>query len=35
MTERLLEAMQRELWHEPGEYRERLEALLLDSEEVG
>jgi cobaltochelatase CobN len=33
MTERLLEAMQRELWRDPGEYRERLESLLLDGEE--
>jgi cobaltochelatase CobN len=35
MTERLLEAMQRELWREPGAHRERLEALLLDGEEGG
>jgi cobaltochelatase CobN len=33
MTERLLEAMQRELWREPGPYREALEGLLLESEE--
>ncbi len=33
MTERLLEAMQRGLWREPGAYREALETLLLDSEE--
>ncbi|SEM48550.1 cobaltochelatase CobN [Pseudomonas sp. ok272] len=35
MTERLLEAQQRGLWQEPGEYREALEQLLLDSEEDG
>ncbi|WP_273820683.1 cobaltochelatase subunit CobN [Pseudomonas asplenii] len=33
MTERLLEAQQRGLWREPGEYREALENLLLDIEE--
>ncbi|MGP0012508.1 cobaltochelatase subunit CobN [Pseudomonas sp.] len=33
MTERLLEAQQRGLWSEPGEYREALENLLLDIEE--
>jgi cobaltochelatase CobN len=33
MTERLLEAMQRGMWREPGQYREALEALLLDAEE--
>jgi cobaltochelatase CobN len=33
MTERLLEAMQRGLWREPGEHREALETLLLDNEE--
>ncbi|KQQ55775.1 cobalamin biosynthesis protein CobN [Pseudomonas sp. Leaf127] len=33
MTERLLEAQQRGLWQEPGEYREALETLLLDIEE--
>ena len=33
MTERLLEAQQRGLWENPGEYREALENLLLDSEE--
>jgi len=33
MTARLLEAMQRGLWREPGRYREALETLLLDSEE--
>lgn len=33
MTERLLEAQQRGLWQEPGEYREALENLLLDIEE--
>jgi cobaltochelatase CobN len=33
MTERLLEAMQRGLWRDPGEYRAALESLLLDVEE--
>jgi cobaltochelatase CobN len=33
MTERMLEAQQRGLWKEPGEYREALENLLLDIEE--
>lgn len=33
MTERLLEAQQRGLWEEPGEYRQALENLLLDIEE--
>jgi cobaltochelatase CobN len=33
MTERMLEAQQRGLWQEPGEYREALEELLLDIEE--
>jgi cobaltochelatase CobN len=33
MTERLLEAMQRGLWRQPGAYREALETLLLDTEE--
>jgi cobaltochelatase CobN len=33
MTERLLEAMQRGMWQEPGHHREALEALLLDVEE--
>ncbi|PQP04353.1 cobaltochelatase subunit CobN [Pseudomonas frederiksbergensis] len=33
MTERLLEAQQRGMWQEPGEYREALENLLLDIEE--
>jgi cobaltochelatase CobN len=33
MTERLLEAMQRGLWRDPGDYREALEAVLLDVEE--
>ena len=33
MTERLLEAQQRGLWQHPGEYREALENLLIDSEE--
>ncbi|WP_025804474.1 cobaltochelatase subunit CobN [Pseudomonas chlororaphis] len=35
MTERLLEAQQRGMWLEPGEYREALENLLLDIEEDG
>jgi cobaltochelatase CobN len=33
MTERMLEAMQRGLWREPGAYRGALESLLLDAEE--
>jgi cobaltochelatase CobN len=33
MTERLLEAMERGLWREPGTYREALEGVLLDVEE--
>jgi cobaltochelatase CobN len=33
MTERMLEAQQRGLWQEPGDYRETLENLLLDIEE--
>ncbi len=33
IIERLLEAQQRGLWEEPGEYREALENLLIDSEE--
>jgi cobaltochelatase CobN len=33
MTERLLEAMQRGLWREPGAYRAALETVLLDAEE--
>jgi cobaltochelatase CobN len=33
MTERLLEAMQRGLWEEPGAYRDALEAVLIDAEE--
>ncbi|SDJ86436.1 cobaltochelatase CobN subunit [Pseudomonas delhiensis] len=33
MAERLLEAQQRGLWQEPGEYRETLENILVDSEE--
>ncbi len=33
IIERLLESQQRGLWQEPGEYREALENLLLDSEE--
>lgn len=32
ICERLLEAMQRGLWQEPGEYRRRLEARLLAAE---
>ena len=35
MTERMLEAQQRGMWKEPGEYREALENLLLDIEEEG
>ncbi|MBT2298270.1 cobaltochelatase subunit CobN [Pseudomonas fluorescens] len=35
MTERMLEAQQRGMWQEPGEYREALENLLLDIEEDG
>ncbi|MFZ3025404.1 cobaltochelatase subunit CobN [Pseudomonas sp.] len=33
ILERLLEAQQRGLWQNPGEYREALENLLIDSEE--
>lgn len=33
ILERLLEAQQRGLWQDPGEYREALENLLIDSEE--
>ncbi|MCY1401160.1 Aerobic cobaltochelatase subunit CobN [compost metagenome] len=33
ITERLLEAQQRGLWNEPGDYRQALEDLLLDNEE--
>jgi cobaltochelatase CobN len=33
IAERLLEAQQRGLWEEPGEYRQALENLLLDIEE--
>jgi cobaltochelatase CobN len=33
MTERLLDAMQRGMWREPGSYRDALEGLLLDVEE--
>ncbi|MDN6856093.1 cobaltochelatase subunit CobN [Pseudomonas sp. CAN2814] len=33
IAERLVEAQQRGLWEEPGEYRETLENLLVDSEE--
>jgi cobaltochelatase CobN len=33
MTERLLEAMQRGMWREPGAHRDALESLLLDAEE--
>ena len=32
ILERLLEAQQRGLWENPGDYREALENLLLDSE---
>ncbi|WP_434570975.1 cobaltochelatase subunit CobN [Pseudomonas sp. Z3-6] len=35
MTERMLEAQQRGMWQDPGEYREALENLLLDIEEDG
>ena len=35
MTERMLEAQQRGMWKEPGEYREALENLLLEIEEDG
>lgn len=35
MTERMLEAQQRGMWQQPGEYREALENLLLDIEEDG
>lgn len=33
MTERLLEAMQRGLWEQPGDYRQRLEDLMLAQEQ--
>ncbi|MFJ4395140.1 cobaltochelatase subunit CobN [Pseudomonas sp. NPDC089396] len=33
LTERLLEAQQRGLWEQPGDYREALEEQLLDGEE--
>lgn len=33
MTERMLEAQQRGMWQEPGQYRQALENLLLDIEE--
>jgi cobaltochelatase CobN len=33
MGERLIEAMQRGLWNDPGSYRERLEDVLLDLED--
>ncbi|CAM3133119.1 cobaltochelatase subunit CobN [Pseudomonas floridensis] len=33
MTERMLEAQQRGLWQEPGDYQQALENLLLDIEE--
>ncbi|MHC8407565.1 cobaltochelatase subunit CobN [Pseudomonas sp. TMB3-21] len=33
MTERMLEAQQRGMWKEPGEYQQALENLLLDIEE--
>ncbi|GAA3919159.1 cobaltochelatase subunit CobN [Litoribacillus peritrichatus] len=32
MTEKMIEAIQRNLWQEPGEYTEKLEDLLLDLE---
>ncbi|MBX9754931.1 MAG: cobaltochelatase subunit CobN, partial [Pseudomonadaceae bacterium] len=34
ILERLLEAQQRGLWQNPGEYQTTLENLLLDSEEA-
>ncbi|WP_313337652.1 cobaltochelatase subunit CobN, partial [Pseudomonas oryzihabitans] len=34
MTERLLEAQQRGLWQQPGDYREALEQLLMDMDEA-
>ena len=34
MLERLLEAMQRGLWEQPGSYRQQLEDLLLDHENL-
>jgi len=34
MSERLLEAMERGLWREPGAYREALEALLAEAEDA-
>ncbi|MBD1599270.1 cobaltochelatase subunit CobN [Pseudomonas typographi] len=33
ITERLVEAQQRGLWQAPGDYRQALESLLIDSEE--
>ena len=33
MSERMLEAMQRGLWHEPGVYREHIENAILELEE--
>jgi cobaltochelatase CobN len=33
MTERMLDAIARGLWQEPGERRDALEALLIDAEE--
>jgi cobaltochelatase CobN len=33
MAERLLEAMQRQLWQAPGDYRQRMESLLLELDE--
>jgi len=33
MAERLLEAIQRGMWQEPGAYREAIEGVLLDAEE--
>ena len=35
MAERLLEAQQRGLWQAPGDYRQALEHLMMDSEEEG
>ncbi len=34
MSERLLEAIQRGLWDEPGDYQHQLEELLLDAEQA-
>ncbi|HKT66483.1 MAG TPA: cobaltochelatase subunit CobN, partial [Burkholderia sp.] len=34
ICERFVEAMQRGLWQQPGDYRERIEAVWLDSEQL-